>query len=143
MKFDLVVSRSSDRRFRLSIACESSRVQFVELDLSPEEFSAAITGMVTTGVEGEVRGLRFVGSRVETKTELVPFDTFKGRHVHDPEVNGDPEAQKALNPFEVDGWQGSLRDMRNYHRRRQLGDGVFQEVNFYRHVNPETGEPVQ
>lgn len=70
-----------------------------------------------------------IGMEAQSKTEDVPFDWT---------TRGEAAINKALKPFEVDGWKARRSDMTNHHYTTDMG----QQVVFFRHVNPETKEPI-
>jgi hypothetical protein len=129
--------------FRLGFQDVASGVHFLSIDISPGDLMCALTGRGTE-CEMEVRWLELIGLKSEHKTELVQFDQFakglrqerKGRD----DVDRSPTVDKALAPFEVDGWVGSSSDLFNGHNRDHKKGA--QRVRFYRYVDPTTGKPV-
>jgi hypothetical protein len=51
-----------------------SRVQFVEVEMSLEDFTRAVTGSGYIPMKFNTRKLENVGLKKENKTELIPFD---------------------------------------------------------------------
>lgn len=134
IKATAVASLGSDDHFRLTITDESSRIQFVYLKMTPDEFARMISARVTTDLECEVRGIDGVGKVREIKTERVPFTNL----YWDTEDKRRIAARQALEPFEVDGWKGRSADLFNAHRSYKSNSG-FQLVTFERLVDPKDG----
>lgn len=104
----------------ISLVDEISRSQCVEIHLTIEALGMCLT-QSEQECEFEWRP-DVVGMTVENKTEVVLYDcTNKDQKVLD----------KALAPFEVDGWKARRSDMSNHHRRTPSGE---QRVVFLRHV---------
>lgn len=124
---------------RLAIIDETSRVQFIEIEVSPEAFARAAFGhRGEVDCTFEMRALDRVGKFHENKTELLPWtktvnrntiNNFKGGR-DDEEIS--PEIVKFLAKYEVDGWQASVRDVFNFHR---YGDKGGVQVSFHRYVD--------
>lgn len=132
IKATAVASLGSDNFFRLTITDESSRIQFVDLKMTPDEFARMISARVTTDLECDVRGLDGVGKVRETKTERVPFRmVYSGT-----EEERIRAAQQALERFEVDGWKGRVSDMLNGHSTVRDCGRNEQFVTFERLVEP-------
>jgi hypothetical protein len=114
----------------VQIIDDATRVHFVEGRLSLLEFAQVITGQGEVPIELEVRGLDLLGKRREHKTAFVPFDS---KYIPD-ETKRQKAIDKALKPFEIDGWKARREDMENHHRyERDRGvDGY--RVNFVRFV---------
>ena len=130
IKATAVASLGSDNTFRLTIKDDSSRIQFVDLRMTPEQFALVISARVTTDLECEVRGLDGVGKVREVKTERVSF-----RHLYcGTKEERERAAKQAMEPFEVDGWKGSMSDMFNGHRSARDGSDI-QIVMFERLVD--------
>ena len=134
IKASAVAPLASDGFFRLTITDESSRIQFVELKMTPEQFAFMISARVTTDLECEVYGLDGVGKVRESKTELVPFSPY-GSVSKEVRLRA---ARQALEPFESDGWTGRIDDLFNGHRSAGRERG-FQLVTFERLVDRKEG----
>lgn len=133
---------SAGDTIRISIEDDSSRVQFVECDVTPHDFAMAVFGRGNVPASFETAGLNLIGTKAENKTELVPFDAHKYQRERSAFEGDDVEARTpavlaALKSFEVDGWRASVSDMWNSHRREKGG----QRVTFFRHVRAD-GTPV-
>ena len=137
IKATAVASLGSDDHFRLTITDESSRIQFVYLKMTPDEFARMISARVTTDLECEVRGLDGVGKIRETKTERVPFKMFYGG-TDEERVRA---ARQALERFEVDGWKGRVSDLFNGHRIVRDCGRHEQFVTFDRLIDAPTNTP--
>lgn len=141
MKGTIRISRTSSNRgpdtIRIYLEDTISGAQFVTAELTPHDLAMALTGMGDTPCTFEVRGLRVLGKQREVKTEKVPV----------PDgwlfAKDGPTSTELLAPFEVDGWRARLGDLTNHHRCTTLDGAPAYSVTFTRHVDPETGEPVE
>lgn len=61
MKFNLSISRNSKDLVGIRVKCDSSRITFLELELTLEQYAQVITGLSEVEVDGVARGLDFVG----------------------------------------------------------------------------------
>jgi hypothetical protein len=61
MKFNLSISRNSRDLVGIRVKCDKSRVTFLELELTLEQYAQVITGLSEVEVEGATRGLAYVG----------------------------------------------------------------------------------
>lgn len=107
----------------ITLIDELSGCQCVEIEISPEQLGLAVTGS-QQDCEFQWRPQN-VGMKSEHKTETVPFDGTRE----------DRKAQeKAVAPFEVDGWKCSdFSSLYNHHRN--VG-GKNYRVGFTRYVQP-------
>jgi hypothetical protein len=84
MKIDaqVTISRQSNNEVHITLVDSASRIEFVDVKLSLEEFANAITGLSYIECEADVRRLDVVGKRKVTslRTVICPLDTYdKGR----------------------------------------------------------------
>lgn len=84
MKFNgtISISRNSNDLINIRIKDDPSRTEFIDVEMSMEDFAHAITGLSGVAVEGEVRGLDRIGKeRVrESRSVLQPKElTHKPR----------------------------------------------------------------
>lgn len=111
----------------ITVIDKTSGCQFLTAYITLENFAEALTGQGHTECELEFFERAPIGKVREVKTEIVPR----------PKSHKDEEeAKRLLLPFEIDGWEGEIRDMFNGHRR--AGDG--QKVTFVRFVDAKEGE---
>mgnify|MGYP000175574113 FL=1 len=102
------------------------------------EFTEAITGLSSRPCETMALGVKYFGMKLETKVQVVPKIEDDGLW-----KNRGQTEKKAVAPFEVDGWKARQGDYGNHHRSiKTAGTDAAYNVNFYRYVNPETGESV-
>lgn len=76
------IGRDSSDTIRIRITDNTSRVQFVDLKMSPHDFAMAATGLSFVPVVATVNGLEYVGMRKvsEPRTIECPLDTYdRGR----------------------------------------------------------------
>jgi hypothetical protein len=95
------------------------------------EFALAITSSQGKG-EMEFWPKAPIGMKAQSKEEIVPFKPVTHKR-------NEQEVKAALSPFEIDGWRASESDLFNHYRVAGAGK---QRVTFFRHVDPETDEPV-
>lgn len=78
----LSITRPSGDYVSISIRDEASRIRFVELNISHEEFSRALGSLAERpAIECDVRGLENVGKQVDTETFIIKPDTdIPGKH---------------------------------------------------------------
>ena len=91
LKGKLTISRQQgggkDDRICISIVDEDAAVEFVEAELTLEQYALAITGLGRVECDVEVRGLDKVGKRMELDTLIFPLkiaddDYGTGRKAH-------------------------------------------------------------
>jgi hypothetical protein len=68
------IGRRSDGAIVITVQDESSHAQFLELEMTPENFALALTGLALTEARGTVRNLGSVGRHriVETREAIYP-----------------------------------------------------------------------
>ena len=78
MKATILISRTSKGTIELTITDESSREQFCQLTMSPEQFGMAITGLYTTDIDMSVGNLDCIGKQkvTEKRSITLPFLTY-------------------------------------------------------------------
>jgi hypothetical protein len=118
---------SGEEYISLEFIDELSRTRFLDVRMSLDAFSRAITGQGYAPCYFVSRPAK-IGMRSEHKTERVPY-------ISGAWTNEGKEAMIAnMAKFECDGWKGSESDLFNHHRHVRTNDGEFQEVTFFRHV---------
>lgn len=118
----LSICRNSSGEIKIYLIDESSRCEIVDLTISPHDFAEAITGMSHRPCEIEWR-IANLGKKHEHKTEDVPCEWLTGKEREEFK-------NKALAPFEVDGWKADRSCLGNHHCRTK--DGY--RVSFHRYV---------
>lgn len=78
IKATIAISRTSRGEIKIHLSDKASRVGFLEVTLTPEEFTNAITGLYGQEVPAIVRGLDKVGktSVRENRTLKCPLDSW-------------------------------------------------------------------
>ena len=78
IKAELGISRNSNGVITIRLADEASRVGFVEVSLTPEQFALAITGLCLSDVDVTCRGLDVVGKTVvkERREIFCPIKSY-------------------------------------------------------------------
>lgn len=96
--------------FRIEVIDESSRVHFLQVDMTPEEFALAISGCGARPCTFELRSAGTVGKKRENKEEVIAFpsEVLSSRD--------EARAAKFLEPYEVDGWKAYTSDIFNRNR---------------------------
>jgi hypothetical protein len=125
---------------RIEITCQSSRVRFAELRMTPEAFGNVVTGLSEQPAECDFTNRpELIGSKMETKTAEVMFTAPTGAGPGWAEARK-AAARQAVALYEVDGWHGRTEDVLNFHRAVPAKPSVF-TVSFHRFVGPD-GEPI-
>ncbi len=128
-------SREMERPISIRVTDETSRIEFLEINLSLEEFALVMTGLSGVNCELETRGLNFVGMKREVKEEWIAvpekFSLMK-------ESNKKELAKELITPFEVEGWMGRPDDMLNHYNFNY--DEKKYKVTFTRYVKGESNE---
>lgn len=78
IKAELGISRNSSGVITIRLADDASRVGFVEVSLTPEQFALAITGLMLSDVDVTCRGLDVVGKTVvkERREIFCPIKSY-------------------------------------------------------------------
>lgn len=114
----------------IEIVESNSGAEAISVRLDLAEFAEAITGKGRCScVIDYFNDSGVIGMKAEHKTEIVPVPPFGER--------SDGWEDKALAPFEVDGWSARRADITNSHRKVKGGQAVV----FFRHVR-EDGSPI-
>ena len=116
----------SDSGIRIELVDELSHCVVVSGTLTYEEFGKVIANM-SGKCEFFHNASGLIGMKAENKTEIVAFENPSFAR-EGPKLKA--AMDKALKPFEVDGWKGDRDDMLNHHRRVTGGYRVI----FRRHV---------
>ena len=124
------ITRDSTNTLSISVDDETSRTEFLRLELTPEALALALTGLAARPCTFELCA-EYVGMRRETKQECV-FYTARHRHGSEEEVAAKHEA---LMPFETDGWRGRLADLGNPRRGNARDGYTMTFVRFVESVN--------
>ena len=126
MKAGLTISRihgSEDYAVEIRIRDEHSRIEFIEMQLTLEQFATALFGTPVSEVDVELRGLEKLGLTAENKTEIVKCDPWD-----------EAARNEALKAYEVDGWKARSGDINNSHNFRTAKGTTGVVVVFFRHV---------
>jgi len=123
-----VLYNDRDDYIRIALLDSKSSVEFLSVEISLENFAKCITGMANCPVQFGIRATDKIGKQLEVKHEVieVPDDHLMR------ESPG--EIEKALAPYEVDGWKGRSRDALNFHNR--VSENKY-KVCFFRWVDSE------
>ena len=124
------ITRYSNNTILLSVDDETSRTQFLRLELTPEAFALALTGLAAQPCTFELHA-DHVGMRREIKEERV-FYTARHRHGSEEERIA---KHTALEPFEIYGWHGNLHDLGNHHRGNSIDGYGTTFVRFVKKVD--------
>lgn len=98
MKFNLSISRNSKDLVGIRVKCDKSRITFLELELTLEEYAQVITGLSEVEVSGVVRGLQSVGKEKigEPRSVVLP----KGLYNYDKK----PVVEYLEKNHQEEGW---------------------------------------
>ncbi len=127
LRISLPLSGGEEVGFEISVLCDDSRIEHIEIELTPENLAKALA---TRWVECayRIRGVDKLGSKQEYKNEMVTVRDSS----HE---NREAVAQEAIRPFEVDGWYGRVEDALNHHNIVRKDDGSTDyRVHFCRWV---------
>lgn len=74
----ITISRNSRDTIRIRVKDDASRIQFIDVKMTPHDFAMAITGLSEIEVQADVHGLEHVGkTRVtEPRTAVCPLNTY-------------------------------------------------------------------
>lgn len=120
----ITFARVSTDEMWLHLTDTQNHIEVLRLKMSLEDFARIITGQSDRPCTFAMRP-DHLGKDVEQKHEIVPYDGSW--------MDSNEDKRKALAPFEVDGWQGSLSDLGNGHRRTKKG----YRVSFTRYVTKD------
>ncbi len=78
MKCSISITRNSAGEIHIRIRDEASRIEFVDMQMTPHDFAVAITGLSDVKGDMSVRGLAFVGMEkvMEDRRIRCPLDTY-------------------------------------------------------------------
>ncbi len=120
----------------IRVVDDLSHARILEVKISYEEWGKAITGLATRPCQIDYNANGPFGMNREYKEELVPYQRV-GQYGFMPSKH---EANTAIAPYEVDGWQGSPEDYLNSKNSKRLDDGQdYRRVGFVRFVVPAEG----
>jgi hypothetical protein len=124
---------------QIDVQDDTSAQMVLRMDISIEEFGNAITGLGYRPCECELpANFERIGKKLEVKTIEVDITEIK-----DSWNMSSDEWQEALtivtNSHVKDGWQPSLDDRPNFHRRTQKNGRTMYRVDFFRYVDSDGG----
>ena len=128
---------SSNREPQYGISIEiQDRISgciLIKVEMTLEEYALASTGLAYQPCQFSYNDSGVIGKKREIKVELV---IIKG------ERYGEISAEaitKAFEPYEIDGWKGSICDAKNHKNDVTLynGPGVQRRVTFIRYIETE------
>ena len=78
LNLKLSINRPSNGGISIRIGDELSGIEFIDANISLEEFAEAVTGLACRPMTAEVRGLEFVGKKrvTENRSIVCPLDTY-------------------------------------------------------------------
>lgn len=135
-------SNRRDDVISIELVDKSSGCRVVEIEMTPEAFGLAITGLSGLPCQFHLYQEAPVGKVREAKLEPV---FVPGRPWNAPTKELEDRAAEAIRPYEVDGWEGRIEDAQNSKRRSDRPApegkiGSWYNVTFVRFVEP-TGQP--
>ena len=129
MQGTISITRYSTNTLLLCVDDETSRTQFLRLELTPEALALALTGLAAQPCTFELRA-QHVGKRRETKEERVWYHAQYRRGSEEERT----EKHEALMPFETEGWRGNPNDLGNHHRGDKNKGYVTTFVRFVENI---------
>lgn len=123
---------SADFPFTIEVEDESSRIRFLDIEISREAFLEAFIGShALVPVTLVFRGLENIGKRLE----------LKNIHIDVPEnmrsyyEGWDPFIREAVKSFEVDGWKAGEHDLTPFNHHRLNSKEHTYRVSMRRYVD--------
>lgn len=94
----------------VSLRDEASGIQFVDMQMTMENYAQLVTGLSHVEIEGEVRGLENVGKRKirESRSVVCPLDTYDKEKLREWLL-----ANKAEDGWEIEAYLGSQDSVRS------------------------------
>jgi len=71
MEMSLTITKTNKDKVRIYVKDSTSRIKFLDLTLTLEQFASVITGLAEVKVEGEVKDLSFVGKTKITEPRSI------------------------------------------------------------------------
>lgn len=110
----------------IEIEDENSGINVVHIELSPEQFGNAVSGLGATDCLFDVNEkMELIGMRRENKTQVIRVEKS-------PYEYSESEIISLLSKYEVDGWTARIYDFKNHHRYNHKEGSV--SVTFTRFV---------
>ncbi len=132
LKGSITISRVSyndgSSHMQIRLRDETSRCRFVEVTLSLEDFTRALTAEAEIPCDLEIANLRLLGLNRECRSQVLPRWDYRDKNAE--------RIAAFLAPYEVDEWKAESRDL--FNSNRWEGDGV--RVGFVRFVAPSVEE---
>lgn len=122
----ITITRSSSDEIKLRVRDEASRLEFLEIRLTPHDFAMALTGLSEVKCESAaVTGLENVGKTkiTENRSVLCPLDTHSKEELADWLIQNAQEPGWILSPY-----LGSQRSVQYEGDRRRLNYVVYKYV---------------
>ncbi len=129
LEASLTIGRLDTDTVRITIEDDEARVLAVQVDVEIGIFARALMASGCQPCVMTFNDTGTVGTIGQNKAEVVPIPPYDER-------TGDWE-EKAVRPFEVDGWHARMSDVDNRHCQFRKGDKCYARVTFFRHVPRE------
>lgn len=132
-----VCGGGSGATIAISIEDKTSGIEFCRVEMSPEDFGNAVTGLASQDCKIETRALQFVGMKRERKVETVTTIWSEWEPTKREEA-----LRESCKHLEVDGWMCSPYSAVNSRGRAKPVGGMFSglyecQVDFIRYVPVE------
>lgn len=101
---NICIARSSDGNVYIKIEDRDSNIQFAELKLTAQQFGECVTGLYTTEVPIEVRGLHNVGKVKVSEARVVTLNVDS----YDKEIIHKALAEWHMKHDAPQGWSASM-----------------------------------
>ena len=123
----LSISRGSNGVIRITVKDRLSRKRFVEVEMTPEEFGLAVTGLSELPVTASVQGLDVVGKRKITEKRVTdcPLDYMRGTE----EMRQWLLANRQEEGWMINTYLGSQGDVKSTPGGSQLRYTVFKYID--------------
>jgi hypothetical protein len=125
MKGKLTITRSSNDTINIILEDVNSSIDFLRVEITPEEFALAITNFSCRPCEFKTAGLSLIGKTLEVKSELVEYKGYKDFEEYMPEL---------VKPYEVNGWKADTYDLENHNGHKIVNNQKEYKITFRRYV---------
>lgn len=113
-----VVSNQEEDFISIEIEDSISGIPFAKIEMDTKSFGFAITGRSYMDCLFELRGIHNIGLTRETKHIEIPVKERKSQYK-------DEELLKIFSEYEIDGWKGSLYDIKNNNNWKRSSDDSY------------------
>lgn len=126
MKGKISITRNSNNTISIEVEDTLSSTSFLNVNMTLENFALAITNLSYIDCDFDLRGMSYIGKKLEVKKEIVDlvdttYDNFNER------------IKSLVKPYEVDGWEVEEYCLHSWNNH--LVNNNKYTVTFRRYVN--------